>query len=153
MTLRHATGLVAIVLALAAPAAAQEGLVVKESAHDVSATLDRLEQALSDKGIMILARVDHGENAQKVDMELAPTQLLIFGNPKLGTPLMQSARSVGIDLPMKALAWEDEDGTVWLAYNAPDYFATRHEIDDRGEVVEQMTKALDALTDVAIGAE
>lgn len=135
------------------PLRAADGLVVKPSVYDVAETVDRLETALGEKGIAVLVRVDHAANASGAGLDLPPTELLIFGNPKLGTPLMQSAREVGIDLPMKALVWEDEAGDVFLAYNAPAWFAERHEIQDREEVIETMTGALDALTDTAVGTE
>lgn len=144
---------VAALLAVPGPARGDAGLVAKPSEHAVAETADRLEQVLADKGITVFARVDHAEGAQKVDAELPPTQLLIFGNPRLGTPLMQSAREVGIDLPMKALIWEDDAGEIWLAYNDPSYLAERHDIEDRGEVVETMAGALDQLTDAAITAD
>ena len=136
--------------AWAGPVSAAEGLVVKSSTYGVAETVDRLETALGEKGITVLARVDHAANAASAGMDLPPTELLIFGNPKLGTPLMQSEREVGIDLPMKALVWEDEDGDVFLAYNEPAWFARRHGIGDRGQVIEKMAGALDALTDAAV---
>jgi uncharacterized protein (DUF302 family) len=151
---RTTAALVALLaLGLTAPAAAQtagtEGLVVKTSPHSVEATLDKLAAILKDKGITVFARVDHAAGAAGVDLDLPPTQLLIFGNPRLGTPLMQSARSVAIDLPMKALAWQDADGQVHLAYNDPAYLAARHGIDDRAAVIEKMSGALANLTDAA----
>lgn len=139
-------------LTLIGKARADEGLIIKPSAYPVSETVDRLEAVLGEKGIIVLARVDHAANAGKAGLELPPTELLIFGNPKLGTPLMQSARTVGIDLPMKALVWEDDAGDVFLAYNDPAYLAARHGIDDRVEVVETMSGALGGLTDAATAA-
>lgn len=127
-----------------------DGLVVKASPHGVTATLDRLEAIMKKKGLTIFARVDHAAGARKVGMDMAPTQLLIFGNPKMGTPLMQSNRRMGIDLPLKALAWQDDTGQVWLAYNKPAYLAARHGIEDRDKVFAKMTGALDKLTDAAI---
>lgn len=145
--------LMAIGLGQGALAQADEGLIVKPSAYPVGETVDRLETALESKGITVLARVDHAANASSAGLELLPTQLLIFGNPKLGTPLMQSARTVGIDLPMKALVWEDEAGDVFLAYNDPAYIARRHAVEDRAEVIETMGGALAALTDAATSPE
>lgn len=124
-------------------------MISKKSAHSVSATIDKLEGVLKKKGITIFARVDHQKNAKSVGKELRPTELLIFGNPKLGTPLMQSQQTVGIDLPMKALAWEDADGNVWLTYNKPAGMAARHHITDKEKVVKKMTGALDKFTNVA----
>ena len=129
--------------------AAPEGMIVKSSAHSVSATLDKLEAVLKKNGIRVFARVDHAAGAKSVDLDLPATQLLIFGNPKLGTPLMQASRSVAIDLPMKALAYADQDGVVHLAYNDPAYFAERHGISGQDAVIGKMTGALDKLTDAA----
>lgn len=139
-----------LAITMLAPAAfAETGLVTKKSAHSVAQTLDRLERALKDKGIVVFARIDHTAGAKKAGMPLRSTELLIFGNPKLGTPLMQSKQTIGIDLPLKVLAWEDENGQVWLTYNAPDFLANRHGITDRAQVLTKMTEALQKLTDVA----
>ena len=139
-----------LAITMLAPAAfAGTGLVTKKSAHSVAQTLDRLEGALKDKGIVVFARIDHTAGAKKAGMSLRSTELLIFGNPKLGTPLMQSKQTIGIDLPLKVLAWEDENGQVWLTYNAPDFLANRHGITDRAQVLTKMTEALQKLTDVA----
>lgn len=139
-----------LAITVLAPAAfAETGLVTKKSAHSVAQTLDRLEGALKDKGIVVFARIDHTAGAKKAGMPLRSTELLIFGNPKLGTPLMQSKQTIGIDLPLKVLAWEDENGQVWLTYNAPDFLANRHGITDRAQVLTKMTEALQKLTVVA----
>ena len=95
---------------------ADDRLIVKRSPHSVTVTLDRLTDALKARGIGVVARVDHAGAAQRIGQTLKPTQFLIFGNPKLGTPLMQSNRRIGLELPMKVLAWEDDAGQVWLAY-------------------------------------
>lgn len=118
------------------------GLVRLKSAHDVKTTADQLESMLKKKGITVFARIDHGQGAKEVGETLRPTELLIFGNPKMGAPLMNCGQSVGIDLPLKALIWEDENGEVWLAYNHPDYFAKRHGIKGCQAVLEKMEKAL-----------
>jgi uncharacterized protein (DUF302 family) len=131
------------------PAAAASGLITKRSPYSVLETVDRLARAAKERDLVVIARVDHAGAAQKVGLTLRPTQLLIFGNPKAGTPLMQSAQSAGIDLPLKALAWEDEMGQVWLAYNDPAWLAERHGVKDRAEIVKAMTAALEALTDAA----
>lgn len=140
-----------IVMTLATQLAwAEHGnLITKKSAHSVSVTIDKLEKVLKKKGITIFARVDHQKNGKTVNKALRPTELLIFGNPKLGTPLMQSNQTVGIDLPMKALAWEDANGTVWLSYNKPAYMAERHHITDKPEVIKKMTGALDKFSTAA----
>ena len=129
------------------------GMVVKQSQYSVGETLDRLEKALTEKGITIVTRWNHAEKANAVDIPLRPTELLIFGNPKLGSQMFTSQQTAGIDLPLKALAWEDADGKVWLGYNAPQYIADRHHIADRSEVVTKMTGTLDKLTDIATGEE
>jgi len=141
-----------VLLTLPAPVGATAGLVTKRSAYPVAETMDRLERAVRDRGLGVVARVDHAAAAQKVGLTLRPTQLLIFGNPKAGTPLMQSAPSSGIDLPLKALAWEDDKGQVWLAHNDPGWLAARHGVTDHAEVIRAITGALDALTDAATKA-
>jgi uncharacterized protein (DUF302 family) len=148
---RALTGLaaLALVLMLTCPALAAEGLVTRRSPYPVAETMDRLEQAVRDRQLSVIARVDHASAAQKAGLSLRPTQLLIFGNPKAGTPLMQSAQSSGIDLPLKALVWEDDKGQAWLAYNDPAWLAGRHGVKDRAEVVKAMTDALEALADAA----
>lgn len=125
------------------------GLITKASHHSVSVTLDRLEKVLREKGMTIFARVDHTAGAHKVGLKLRPTQVLIFGNPKLGTLLMQSEQTAGIDLPLKALAWQDAKGKVWLSYNDPAYIARRHHITNRAAVVKKMQAALRKFTDAA----
>jgi uncharacterized protein (DUF302 family) len=127
---------------MAGNAAAQGGLVSVKSNHDVATTANRLESALKEKGVTIFARVDHAAGAQRVGQTLKPTLLIIFGNPAMGTPLIQRSRSIGIDLPLKALIWEDTAGQVWFTYNAPDYLAHRHGITEMGDVIQKMTQAL-----------
>ena len=102
------------------------GFISKPSQHSVPETIQRLSAALKSKGVAIFALVDHSGEAEKAGLKMLPTQLLIFGNPKAGTPLMVAAPSTAIDLPIKALAWEDADGKVWLSYNSPDYLQQRH---------------------------
>ncbi len=126
----------------------ETGMIVKQSANSVGETLDKLQAILKKKGITVFARVDHTAGAEKVGLKLPPTQLLVFGAPAIGTPLMQSRRSIAIDLPMKALAWKDKAG-VWLAYNDPAYLAKRHNITDRKKVFAKMGKALDKMTTAA----
>ena len=131
--------------------AGDDGLITKKSNHSVKVTLDRLENILKKKGITIAMRWSHSDNGNKVGIPLRPTELLIFGNPKLGTNFFTSKQTAGIDLPMKALAWEDEKGQVWLTYNDPAYIAKRHGINDRDKVKMKMTGALDKLTSKATG--
>jgi uncharacterized protein (DUF302 family) len=107
----------------------ENGLVTIESHHTVSVTIDRLAADLVAKGITIFARIDHAAGAAEVGLTLRPTELLIFGNPKAGTPLMQSRQTIGIDLPLKCLSWQDEAGRVWLSYNDVRWLAQRHGLD------------------------
>jgi uncharacterized protein (DUF302 family) len=104
------------------------GIVDLPSRYSVPETLDRLEGILKEKGLTIFGRVDHSGEAKKVGLEMRPTRLLIFGSPKAGTPLMVAAPSLAIDLPLKALAWRDAQGKVWLSYNSPEYLQQRHNI-------------------------
>jgi uncharacterized protein (DUF302 family) len=117
-----------LLLPLAAPAA-DNGIVSRPSPYSVAQTLDRLEAVLRAKAIIVFARIDHSGEAQKVGMSMRPTQLLIFGNPRLGTALMNAAPSLAIDLPLKALAWEDANGQVWVSFNSPAYLERRHGLD------------------------
>ena len=121
---------------------ADSGMISVKSAHDVGTTADRLEKVLKSKGMTVFIRIDHAEGAQKIGETLRPTQLVIFGNPKVGTPMMQCRQSVAIDLPQKALIWEDETGQVWFSYNDPKYLATRHEINACTEVIDKIETAL-----------
>ncbi len=128
-----------------------DGLVVKRSPYSVKETLDRLEAALKKKGITIALRWDHAAKARTAGIDLRPTELLVFGNPKLGSHLFTARQTAGIDLPMKALAWEDEKGRVWIGYNDPEYIAERHDIEERDKILRKMRGALDKLTDIAVG--
>jgi len=128
-----------VTLAAVSPGTAQAGgnVVTKPSKYSVSETIDRIERAVTAKGMKIFARIDHGGEATNVGLEMRPTQLLIFGNPKGGTALMVARPTAAIDLPMKALAWEDKDGKVWLTYNSPELLKDRH------GVPEELTSKLD----------
>ena len=121
---------------------AVEGMMTVQSTHSVAETVNRLEKALSAAGFKIFARVDHGAGAKSVNMPLPPTELLIFGNPKGGTALMQSQRTVGIELPLKYLVWEDADGKVMVGWNDAAWFTKRHGINDRAPVVTKVSGAL-----------
>src|SRR5882762_8551277 len=103
-------------------------MVHLSSLHSVMETLARLETIVQAKGLTILARIDHSGDAAKAGLTMPQTKLLIFGNAKSGTPLMIASPSVAIDLPLKALVWQDEEGKVWLSYNSPDYLKERHAI-------------------------
>jgi uncharacterized protein (DUF302 family) len=110
--------------------ASGRGVVSKPSAHSVEETVDRLEAVLREKNIHIFVRIDQRAEAEKAGLEMPAMELLIFGNPKGGTPLMIAEPTVGIDLPLKAMAWEDRDGKVWLSYNAPEYLQDRFSISE-----------------------
>ncbi|MEN8759456.1 MAG: DUF302 domain-containing protein, partial [Desulfobacterales bacterium] len=131
-----------ILFGLASVAVADNGLVNVKSTHSVKDTADRLVKALEAKGMTVFIRIDHAAGAKKAGLSLPPTELVIFGNPKVGTPLMQCSRSVAIDLPQKALIWEDDQGQVWLAYNDPAYLATRHAITGCEAVLKKVDGAL-----------
>jgi len=143
--------LVLSVLSVPFAAADDNGLITMKSPYSVDETLDRFEQALKAKGMTIFTRIDHTKGAAGVDLELRPTTVLIFGNPRIGTLLMQSNQTAGIDLPLKLLAWQDADGQVWIAYNDPGYIAKRHNITDRDPVIAKMRKAMSNFTAAATG--
>ncbi len=121
----------------------------KKSAFDVGTTLDRLVALLNEKGIKPVARVDHAAAAKAVGMELRPTQVLFFGNPKLGTPLMQGDQIAGLDLPMRVLAWEAADGSTWLGYHSPSSIADSLNLRNVTGEIDMMTTALEVLTENA----
>jgi len=126
-----------------------DGLTISASNRGPKETMDRLASAVTDRGMTVLARIDHAAAAAKAGMELRPT-VLIFGNPKAGTPLMQVVQTMGIDLPLKALVWQDDNGKTWLAYNDPKWLARRHGADagaDRS--LGAMTAALAAVAEQA----
>ena len=131
-----------IIFCIVSTAAADNGLISVKSSHDVKATADRLENVLKQKGMNVFIRINHAAGARKVGKNLRPTELVVFGNPKVGTPLMQCNQSVAIDLPQKALIWQDEKDQVWLTYNDPDYLAQRHGLDQCTEVINKVAKAL-----------
>lgn len=116
--------------------APDNGLIHLSSSYSVAETTKRLEASLLAHGITIFCRVDHSGEAEKVGLHLPPTQLLIFGSPKGGTPLMLASPTVAIDLPLKALIWQDSGGKVWLSYNSPEYLQQRHNI--RPELIKNI---------------
>jgi len=131
-------------------AMAADGLITIPSSFGAEETADRLESEITARGMTVFARVDHAAGATQVGMTLRPTELLIFGNAKGGTPLMQSDQAVGIDLPLKALIWEDADGKTWLSYNDPKWIAQRHGLGaDAERVIDALTAALKAVTRAA----
>ncbi|MEO0949299.1 MAG: DUF302 domain-containing protein [Cyanobacteria bacterium J06641_5] len=136
-------------LPLPARAGLFPGLVKIESNHSVEDTVQRFESILNEKGLTIFATVDHAAGASSVGQELRPTQLVIFGNPKVGTPLMQCSQGVAIDLPQKALVWQDEVDRVWIGYNDPAYLDFRHNLEGCEAPLEKVKQALGTLTQAA----
>ena len=130
-------------------AGAADGLIVVKSPRDVKATMDRLEDLAKQRGLNIFARIDHAGGAAKIGKTLRPTEVLIFGNPQGGTPFMECAQTVGIDLPLKALVWEDSSGQVWLGYNDAAYVAKRHEV-PQCPVAPNIAKALAGLAEATV---
>lgn len=122
--------------------AQSEGMVSVSSTHTVSATADKLEGILVKKGMTVFARINHGEGAKKAGVALRPTELVLFGNPKVGSPVMACAQSAAIDLPQKMLIWEDESGEVWLSYNDITYVQSRHDIKGCEAVLKKIAGAL-----------
>lgn len=130
----------------------EQGMVTVAAGRSVAETIDRLQAAVVGAGLMVFARIDHAAGAVQAGMELRPTELLIFGNPRGGTPLMQDRQTSGIDLPVKALAWQDEDGKVWLTYNSPAWIAQRHGLGPASETaVTAMETGLAHLVQQAVG--
>ena len=140
----------AMAVATTLPAGAAD-LISKTSAHDVPTTIDRLAAAVEKAGAKVFARVAHAGGAASVGAELRPTQMLMFGNPALGTPAIQAAQTAGLDLPLRAVAYEDADGTVYLVYHDPASLAEAHGIPADAEVLAKMTGALNNLTNAATG--
>jgi uncharacterized protein (DUF302 family) len=132
---------VALLLAVSSYAWAVDGLIAVKSPFSPQETMARLEALLKQKGMTIFTRIDHAAGAAKIGKTLRPTELLIFGNPQGGTPLMECSQTVGIDLPLKALVWGDAFGQVWLGYNDPTFLAARHQV-SQCPVAESMKKAL-----------
>lgn len=128
---------------------AAEGMINVPSDYNVSKTTDGFEAVLRSKGITVFARVNHAEGARKVGKALRPTELVVFGNPKVGTPLMQCEQSIAIDLPQKALVWQDAKGKVWLSYNDPEYLKRRHAVKGCDKVFAKIEKALAGLAKAA----
>jgi uncharacterized protein (DUF302 family) len=134
------------ILLIAIPVAAADGVVTIPSTFSVEETADRMENVLNKKGMTIFNRIKHSEGAANVGIELRKTELIIFGNPKVGSPLIKCQQSVAIDLPQKALIWEDADAKVWISYNDPGYLEKRHNISGCEEVISKIKKALDGIT-------
>lgn len=132
---------------------AKNGLITVQSRFGVTETIDRLVETVERAGLLVFARIDHAAGARSVETSLRPTQLLIFGNPKGGTPLIQDRQLAGIDLPVKALAWEDEQGKVWLSYNDAHWLAERHGLGDASRnAVAAIADGMDKVIAAAAGA-
>ncbi len=144
--MNKAGSLLLATLLFSAPLYAGNNFITKKSSNNVQVSMDRLENALKQRGVGIVVRVDHAGAAQKADLTLRPTQVLIFGNPKLGTPLMHSSQQIGLDLPLKVLAWEDAKGQTWLTYENPGAMATRHKVKEPADILKKMASVLDAVT-------
>jgi uncharacterized protein (DUF302 family) len=129
---------------------AAQGLTTLPSNHGPLDTMNRLEAEVKAKGLTVFARIDHAAGAASVGMSLPPTEVLIFGNAKGGTPLMQSVQTIGIDLPLKALVWQDPSGQTWISYNDPAWLGKRHGLDDATDAtIGNMTHLLDAVAKAA----
>jgi uncharacterized protein (DUF302 family) len=132
---------------------AADGLIKVQSSHGPAETMDRLVVEIRAKGLTVFARIDHASGAKEAGLTLRPTELLIFGNAKGGTPLMQSNQEIGIDLPLKALVWQDASGNSWISYNDPGWLAKRHGLGPEVEPpVKAMTALLSAVTQAAAAA-
>ena len=138
-----------LILFTVLPLMAAEGLIKVQSDFNVKETTERLENILNEKGMTIFNQINHSDAAQKVGVELRETRLIIFGNPKVGSPLMQCQQSVAIDLPQKAIIWEDDKSKVWISYNDPRYLGKRHNIIGCDEVISKVEKALSGITKAA----
>jgi uncharacterized protein (DUF302 family) len=148
MLMRRFIALV-LTFTLACSAWAADGLVAVKSPYSAKETMTRLEDLVKQRGLNVFARIDHAAGAAKIGKALRPTELLIFGNPQGGTPLMECAQSAGIDLPLKALVWEDDKAQVWLGYNDPVFLAQRHGAKDC-PAVEGLRKALSGLAEATV---
>ncbi|NEX21981.1 DUF302 domain-containing protein [Thiorhodococcus mannitoliphagus] len=137
-------------LLVATTAIAVDGLRALESPYSAEETMDRLEHLVTERGLKVFARIDHAAGAASVGKSLRPTELLIFGNPKGGTPFMECAQTVAIDLPLKVLVWQDADGQVWLGYNEPADIGARHGVPDCA-VIGKLSKALSGVAEAAVG--
>lgn len=140
--MKNAIFVVLLILFIIRPAVAADGVINVQSSLNIEETADRMVSILNKKGMTIFNRIKHSENAAKVGIELRKTELIIFGNPKVGSPLMKCQQSVAIDLPQKALIWEDANAKVWISYNDPRYLAKRHNITHCEETISRIEKAL-----------
>ena len=142
--------IIAILLSAPSYAESTDGIILIKSSNSVSSTMDKMETSLKANGMTIFTRVNHAAGAEKAGLVLRPTELLIFGNPAAGTPLILCAQTAALDLPQKALAYEDASGQVWLAYNDPHYLAKRHDIQGCDEPLEKVGNALRKFAETAV---
>jgi len=126
-----------------------EGLITVQSKIGPKETMDRLETEVKAHGMSVFARIDHAALAAEVGLTLRPTKLIVFGNPRGGTPLMQASQTIGIDLPLKALVWQDASGKTWLSYNEPEWLANRHSVAGAKLMLASMGLALSTIADKA----
>lgn len=148
MAMKHVAATLVLGLASAAASSA-DGLVAMKSSRDTKATMDRVEELVKQRGLTVFARIDHAAAAARVNKTLRPTELLIFGSPQAGTPFMECAQSVGIDLPLKVLVWEDQSSQVWLGFNDPAFLAQRHGV-AQCPAAENIRKAITGLAEAAV---
>jgi len=128
----------------------ENGLITIASAYSVKETTEKFIETIKTKGLTVFARIDHAANASNQGLTLRPTELVIFGNPKAGTPLMQDNQTSGIDLPLKVLIWEDENGKVWLTYNDTQWIASRHGLSDKtSTAIKTMGEGIKAIATTA----
>jgi uncharacterized protein (DUF302 family) len=147
--IRYKSLLFALLLFVSSVGFAADGLIAVKSTYTAKETMDRFEENAKLRGLNIFARIDHAAGAAKVGKTLRPTEVLIFGNPQGGTPFIECAQTVGIDLPLKALVWEDSQGNVWLGYNDPAYLAQRHGA-AQCPAVGGLSKAMSGLVEITI---
>ncbi|MEX2127149.1 MAG: DUF302 domain-containing protein [Xanthobacteraceae bacterium] len=143
------SAVLAVIFAVAIGATAHAELVRKESPYPVKETIDRLEAAIKQRGLAVIARVDHSGAANKAGLELRPTELIIFGSAAVGTPLMQAQQTMGLSLPMKALSWQDAAGQVWLGYDEPATMAAERRVPADHPVLKKIDDALRGLAEEA----
>lgn len=126
--------------------AMKTGIITTPSANSVNVTIDRMEAAIKSKGLHVFARINHYQNAKDMGLDMRPNTVLIFGSPKIGAPIMSESPTIGLDVPVKALAWQDKDGNVFLSYNDPAYLKERHGIEKAVMPLSKMAKALAGLS-------
>lgn len=151
--MRHPLILATTLAVAAMTQAAAAEMIDKVSPHTVAVTIDRLQAAVEGAGATVFARVDHAKGAASIDTEMRPTQMLMFGNPALGTPAMLDSQTAGLDLPLRVLAYADGDGQVHVVYHAPESLVAEHGLPADAEYIKKMTGALNNLTNKAIASE